>query len=371
MDLEFKPDFEDVRRRWAAFWQGKRLDRPVVAITVLKEGREPVAKPVYTSGADGNFGPVIDQLLVWANSYYFLGDYIPFHYLEFGPDHFSSLLGADLAFHPDSPNTSWCVPFVRDWDDADIRFRPDSFWWSRTREFIRELRRRCDGKLLIAAPTLVSGLDCLAAIRGQEALLLDVATVPDKIHRVLGLVNAAYRDILDALARELDYAGLGSITRHAMYSPGRISVPQCDFSCMISPAMFREFEVPCLLHETSLLDAAEYHLDGPGALRHLPALAQVPGIGVIQWQPGAGEAATGDWSELYRTIDGLGKGLILSGEKDRCRAWWENLSSRKLFFGIPASDRREADRILLEMESWKKMARWTCGGKEDVHRKRK
>ncbi len=60
MDLEFKPDFEETRQRWAAFWNGEKLDRPLVSIVIPKPGVEPVEKPPYTSGADGNFKPVID-----------------------------------------------------------------------------------------------------------------------------------------------------------------------------------------------------------------------------------------------------------------------------------------------------------------------
>ena len=346
MELEFKPDFTAVQARWDAFWRGERLARPMVSITAPKPGRQPAEKPPYTSGAEGDFQPVIDQLLAWADSCLFLGDALPFFYLEFGPDHFSSFLGADLKFHADSPGTSWAVPFVRDWDDAEIRFRPESFWWRRTVEFIRALRARCDGKLLLAAPTLVAGLDCLAAIRGVENLLLDLAACPEKIHAALKAVCRAYDKILAALASELDYARCGSINRHGMYCRGKIAVPQCDFSCMISPAMFAEFELPCLRHEAAALDAVEYHLDGPGALRHLPALCALEGLDVIQWVPGAGEADERDWSDLYRRIDALGKGQILSCSQEQFRAFAREFRSPQLFLKTSASSRDEALRYL-------------------------
>jgi len=355
MRLEFKPDFQEAVQRWAAFWKGEGLDRPLLAVTLPKEGVTPVAKPGYLSGFDGDYEEVIEQVLAWAESHEFLAEAIPYYQVEFGPDHFSALLGADMRLHPDSGDTSWCVPFVEDWDSAEIRFRPDSEWWKRTVEFIHLLRARCEGKLLIAAPTLVAGLDSLAAIRGVENLLMDLIAVPEKIQVALQDVCKAYEQIMQAFAQELDYQRYGSITRHGMYSPGAINVPQCDFSCMISPAMFQEFEVPCLSLEASVLDCAEYHLDGPGAIKHLEAVCVVPGISVIQWQPGAGEAQTQDWTHLYRRIDALGSGQILGGNRDRILTLASELRSPRLFFTTGSLRREEMGDLLLALERTRRL----------------
>ena len=351
MDLEFKPDFEETRQRWTAFWNGEKLDRPLVSIIVPKPGVKPIEKPPYTAGANGNFEPVIDQILGWVRTHEFLGEAIPFFYVEFGPDHFSSLLGAELKFNPGSWGTSWCVPFVKDWDDVRIQFRPDCFWYKRTIEFVKALRARCDGKLLLAGPTLVGGLDCLVAIRGVENLLMDLLLVPDKVKAALKDVCYAYKEILEALSAELGVKEYGSINRHGMYSFGKIDVLQCDFSCMISPEMFKEFEVPCLIQEAKALDSVEYHLDGPGALVHLSTICEIADIDVIQWVSGSGEAEKKDWIELYKKIDNFGKGQILWADQERIKYLARRLKLRKLFFITEAKSRKEAEHFLLELES--------------------
>jgi 5-methyltetrahydrofolate--homocysteine methyltransferase len=138
-----------------------------------------------------------------------------------------------------------------------------------------------------------------------------------------------------------------------MYFPGGlVDIPQCDFSAMIGPDMFREFGLPSLRHECELLDAAEYHLDGPDAIQHLPAVAEIPKITLIQWQPGAGNAATRDWSDLYRRIDAFGKGQYREGSpEDIRRMWAETRCRNRLFIGRVAgiSSPDEARRFL---ESW-------------------
>jgi hypothetical protein len=315
-----------------------------------RPGVEPVDKPPYTSGASGDFGPIVDQLLRWVDSHEFLGDAIPFYYMEFGPDHFASLLGAELRFPPDAPRTSWAVPFVEDWDAEELRFRPECRWWERTAEFARAIRSRCDGKLLIASSTLVANLDALAAVRGPQRLLMDLVERPDAVRRALDQVTGAHQEILDAFADLLDYTTWGSINRHGLYSRGRINVPQCDFSCMISPAMFREFAIPALREEMDHLDAVEYHLDGPDAIGHLEALCEIEALDIVQWVPGSGEASTQDWTWLYDRIDALGKGQIRGGSAESIKHLWERYGSRKLVAGLSAGSRQEVEACIEALE---------------------
>jgi 5-methyltetrahydrofolate--homocysteine methyltransferase len=353
MRLEFKSDFERVCADWESFWQG-RNKRPMVWSVLPKPGVIPVQKPPYASGHDGRFEPVIDQLLAWAASHEFLADAIPFYYLEFAASHFAALLGADIRYHDDGHGFGWVVPFVEDWDSVELRFRPESQWWARTAAFAQELRRRCEGRLLIAAPTLVANLDALEAVRGAQNLLIDLVDRPDAVHRALEQVTLAHQEILDALADLLDFRTWGSITRHGMYSTGRVGVPQCDFSCMISPEMVREFLLPYLRLEIEHYDGAEYHLDGPGAIPHLEAICSIEKLGVIQWIAGSGEPSTRDWTWLFERIDALGKGAILSGDSQAVQRQWRTCKSRRLYFQLQAASRAEVDDCLQCLEDAEK-----------------
>ncbi|MDK1030432.1 MAG: hypothetical protein QGD94_00320 [Planctomycetia bacterium] len=348
MELEFKPDFADACAMWEAFWKGENR-RPLISAVVPKPGVEPVVKPPYAAGADGNFEPVIDQLLTWAATHEFLFEAVPFFYLEFAADHFATLLGADLTFSAGQQG-GWPVHIIDDFEEAQIKFRPDGKWWQRTAAFARALRKRCDGKLLIASNTLTANLDALMALRGAQGLLWDMVERPEAVH-ALEQVTRAHGEILDALAELLDYNTCGSINRHGMYCRGRINVPQADMSCMISPAMFADFVLPYLRREMANLDAVEYHLDGPDALKHLEALCLIEELDIIQWVPGAGEAETQDWTGLYEKIDALGKGQILGGKPEQFRRLLRKLKSPKLFFGLDVASRDEAERFVEELQN--------------------
>jgi 5-methyltetrahydrofolate--homocysteine methyltransferase len=348
--LEYKPDFADIARRWDAFWAG-RSEGPLVAAVVPKRGTEPVERPAYGAGRDGDFGPVVDAVLRWAATHEFLGDAVPCFHAEFTADHAAVLMGAGLALPADGHGDGWSLPVLHDIRDADIQVRRDSAWYERTVRYLEALQAACEGRLFVAPPSFAGGLDTLAALRGSEALLVDLIEHPEAVHRALDQVDRCSAELLEEWARLLHWDSWGSVTRHGMYCGGRVSVPQCDFSCMIGEAMFREFELPRLEREIGRLDAAEYHLDGPGALRHLEAVCSLPRLDVVQWVPGSGPGELQDWSDLYRRIDGLGKGLIRWAGLDEVRASWRGSRSRKLFAVVPAED-DPGFRLALEETRW-------------------
>ena len=348
MTLEYKPDFQQARDSWADFWQGKSK-RPLIEITIPKSGKTPVPRPRYMAGHDGNFEPVIDQALAWADSHEFIGEAIPFYFVEFGPDTFASFLGAELNLQLDY-ETSWCKPFVKDWDETEIKFRPESQWWQRTAEFIKALRARTDGKLLIAPPLLCANLDALAAIRGIENLLVDLIECPEKVHKALEDVNRAYSQVLDEYDKLLDTKTYGSINSEGFYTPGRQSRPQCDMSVMISEDMFQEFVVPALTYEASIVDAFVYHLDGPDAIKHLPALCSIEKLDLITWVPGAGHKHK-NWDWLHDKIANLGKGYGAGIQcHDRIRHLARQPYAHKLAITTTAATKTEAEELIAELE---------------------
>ena len=349
MKLEFKADFEQTAAEWRKFWDGSNR-RPAVSAIVPKPGVTPVAHPgAFAILPEQDPGPVIDQLLGWAATHDFLYEAIPFYYLQFAAEHFAALVGADLAFSA-TERGGWAVPFVTDLAHADIHFDRDGYWWRQTVEAAQALRERCDGKLLIAAPTLSANVDALAAICGTDRLLMAMVDEPEAVHAALEQVDRAHRDILEALAGLLDYDRLGSINRHGMYSPGRINVPQCDFSCMIGPDMFREFVMPYLQREMRRLDAVEYHLDGPDAIKHLEALCGLEELGVIQWVPGAGAPSQRPWDDLYQRIDDQGKGQLRHAGPEAAKQLWKQYRTRRLFLNLGGRSRADIDACVAELE---------------------
>jgi len=135
-------------------------------------------------------------------------------------------------------------------------------------------------------------------------------------------------------------------------------MPQCDISCVISPEHFREFAVPALRCEMALLDAVVYHLDGPGALIHLPAILELAEIDAVQWVAGAGEPGERDWTDLYREIAATGKGLTvnaINGGGAKVRALSRALGTSRIFFRTAVASRAEGEALLADLEAGERM----------------
>ena len=87
----------------------------------------------------------------------------------------------------------------------------------------------------------------------------------------------------------------------------------CDFICMISDSMFRRVILPSLEREIAHMRHSLFHLDGPGALRHLDALLELDNLTGIQWVYGSGAGPAGRWIDVYRRIQDAGKCLQVVG----------------------------------------------------------
>jgi hypothetical protein len=151
-------------------------------------------------------------------------------------------------------------------------------------------------------------------VRGTERLLLDLIERPEWVQSSLRQITKLYFYYYEALyARIHDEVG-GSV--FWMWAPGRLAKLQCDFSAMISPAMFGEFMVPVLREMCARIPYTIYHWDGPGAIPHHDHLLSIPDLKVIQWTAGAGAepGAHQRWWPLYHKTIEAGKGMYVLAE---------------------------------------------------------
>ncbi|MBT7166655.1 MAG: hypothetical protein HN904_27985 [Victivallales bacterium] len=348
LDMTTCHEFAKTAARWDRFWRGEHPE-PLIGSVLPRAGVAQVAKPsTYALGPELDPAAFADQAVRWAETHEFLGASIPFVYLEFAADQFSTFLGMDLTFIS-ADQGGWPIHLYEDCPLADIHieFRPSGKWWDLIAGLAAAIQQRGGDRIMIASPTLVANLDCLVALRGAQTVLMDLVDSPDEIKRILGEITDVHGQILAAFSDLLEYPTRGSINRHGMYSTQPINVVQCDFSCMISPTMFDEFVLPCLRDEFARFGGGEYHLDGADSLRHLVSLCSLEDLHLIQWVAGAGDTK-GDWSDLYRKIDSLGKGQIRSGSRQQLDQWARELTAGRLFWSGLHGDRNTVEQALAD-----------------------
>ncbi|OPZ31545.1 MAG: hypothetical protein BWZ02_00145 [Lentisphaerae bacterium ADurb.BinA184] len=354
MPIEGIPDWERRLARQDAFWQCAVLDRPVVTMSLPKERPDfpwPAAKP-WASLRERwwDTGHIAESAKAWASSRTWLGDSLPTACPNLGPEVFSAFFGTELEY---GESTSWSVPNLLDWKDADrLQFSTDNPYWKKIIEITDALLEAGRGRFYTGVTDLHPGGDALTAFRDPLNLNLDLIEHPDEVKRLVARVTRVNAQVMDFYFGKLRVAGQAITCWAGIVSTKNWYVPSNDFSCMVSKAMFDEFFLPGIAEECRGLDASIYHLDGPGALRHLDSLLEIPELNAIQWVYGAGHGRATDWLDVYRRCQAAGKGIQLFVGLDELDTIIGNLRPEGVWLGVGVENAAQADEVLRRVGRW-------------------
>lgn len=354
--LMWKPDWAQAKERLTRWWERNGL--AVYLSVPRKTARDGIAKPLPQ--ADHRLRLTDPGCRVPAEEYKlakidFCMEAFPYFQSQIGPGSLGSFLGAQPGF---AETTVWYNPCIGDPDHfGPIRFDPQGRWFKIHMDLIEAALASSKGRYLVAVPDLIEGLDTLAAMRGTEQLLADLVDRPAWVHQRLEEINQAYFEAFERIYQAVkDPQGGNVYTAFHIWGPGRTLKVQCDFCCMISPPMFREFVQPYLRAQCDRMDYSLYHLDGPGAVRHLDALLEIESLDAIQWMPGAGVPMGGDpcWYDLCKRILAGGKSLqIFHGKVDEIRPLLDAIGPKGVFLRTSVGNRARAERLTDELEQYR------------------
>ncbi|MEI6385943.1 MAG: hypothetical protein WCQ50_04860 [Spirochaetota bacterium] len=302
-----------ILERNEAFWKGELKEGPLVWATAPDglPGHLPRA-PAVEAEEWTDVGYVMAKAEHSIAHTVYAGDALPTHNPWLGPDQFAAWLGADITFAP-RDDTSWVKPFVEDWSDhPKLSIDPGNRWWKLYLEILRASVERGRGRWVTCYPDLHSGIDGLAAIRGSQVLMLDLVDHPELVKDRMGQMTQLWKEIVDQVSGVMEPGGQGSTNWTLGWSAGRfVCLGQNDFSCLVGPGMFDEFILEDTVECCGHVDHIIYHLDGPGALQHLPRLLEIGKIDCIQWIQGAGAPLPSNWLPLLKRIQDAGKSVQL------------------------------------------------------------
>lgn len=363
MELRYKPDWDDARKHFVAWWEGRSLGRPAMAVCAPRSEPLPFPPLAPNPHADPkshalDAGRRLDEQEAWMATRAFVGEMFPKFSLDLGPGSLALYLGSEPGF---SWDTIWFEPCLPKDDPESVAlpvFDPETRWWRTHLEMVRRGAERARGKGYMTVPDLVEGIDILAALRDPQELLYDLYDRPAWVHRWLERLDRLYFQYFDPiydLVKDAD--GGNAFTAFQVWAPGRMAKVQCDFSYMIGPDMFAEFVAPYLTRQVARLDYAVYHLDGPACIPHVRHLVKIPGLNAIQWTPGTGHPGLGDscWFDLYHQVRDGGKSLLLLGvDMDRIPALLKEFGPDGLFImpNRECAGEAEARDLLKRAEDW-------------------
>ncbi len=346
--LEFKPDAEDAFCRTEAWWRGELIDRVSLAIVATKPGGPPAlaAEPATLEERWTDINYVIESGLARLRRHVFLGEALPALRAGLGPNFLAATLGGALRFMDD---TTWIESCIADWETfAGFPDYRQNRWYRLTVSMIEALAAAAKGRFIAQMPDLHANGDALAALRGNEAFLMDFYDHPDRVRQALDHLNTVNNEMVDTFFRLTTAHGQRGSTGFLVWGPGKTFPIQDDTLALVSPATAREFLLPGLRRQARHVDHALMHLDGPEALDKLDLLLDCPEIHGIQWQPGAAHREMTQWIPLMQRILGAGKLLYIGCQPRELEPILRAVPSRGLRIGMNVAG-EDTGRRLLEL----------------------
>ncbi len=237
-------------------------------------------------------------------------DMLPVANTQLGPGSMSAILGAQFEAGED---TIWIHPDPAYTDD--FQFNPNHPNFQLHKDLLRACKQKAQGHYYVGMPDLMEGIDVLAGMKGTDKVMMDILEQPEVLEQQMQRINDAYFQVFDALYDIIkEENGEMAFCYFSSWAPGKMTKLQCDLSTMLSVEDYRRFVQPFIREQCERIPYTLYHLDGVGALHHLPALLEIKELKAIQWTPGVGEPQGGSpkWYDLYRKILAGGKSVMIS-----------------------------------------------------------
>ena len=356
MSFALKPDFDTVKKRYEAFWHQEIIDRALLGLAIPVEDPKPVPARSYASHRerwlDVDFRAEA-RAAELANTEY-LADSLPVAWPNMGPEIFSAWCGCPYSF---GETTTWSEPAIIDWerDEPSTHFDPEHELFRLTVRFTERLLELGKDTFIVGLTDFHPGGDHLAALRDPEVLAIDMIENLDWVREKLTSSAAEYTRAYGIFYDMLREAGMPITTWTALIHDGRYYVPSNDFSVMISKGMYDDVFLQGIREECRFLERSIYHLDGPGALRHLDSLLSIPELDAVQWVCGAGNEGYRKWIEVYRRIQNAGKSLQVNGVRlEELPLVFETLRPEGVWLSGIAGvrDRETAEEVIRRVEKW-------------------
>lgn len=357
LELEGMPHFEMAMKRVYAWYDNQIIDRPPVRFMAHNAFLEAATEDIAELSSEDkeawwfNAELQIDLFIKSVQGRRFHGETFPVYFPNLGPDVYAAFYGAQLLF---GEVTSWSVPLVTDWEQVDqLRLDVENHYFKKLEELTRNALERCETKFLVGYTDLHPGLDCVAAWRDPQQLCFDMIDNPEQVKRLVDLAITDFEMIYDHFDAMLKDAGQLSVSWMGIPSYGRMHIPSCDFSTMISPALFEEFGMPILEREVKTMTHNIFHVDGKGVAGHLDMILSVPEVHAVQWVQGVGDDyPILQWVPFIKELQGKGIPVIVDLSPSELDEFIDDMDPHGLFLWVATESEAEELAIIKRIENW-------------------
>jgi hypothetical protein len=352
----WKSGWEQAQEHYLQWWRQEGMVLTISGLPSLDPPRDPTPhlpepQTAWERHTDPDWFAWNQRLSLAAQPY--PADNLPIAHVELGCVQLAAAFGAEPDF---DERTVWYNDVNREPDAYPaLILTKDEPWWRAYKGMMLKAVEISQGDYLVGMPAFGSNLDVLAELRGTQNLLYDLVDRPGWVHQKLEEVNQAFFAAYDDYYAHIRLAdGSSAYTYFQLWGPGRVSQVQCDFSAMISPAMFETYVVPPLQRQCAWLDYSLYHLDGPHCICHLDALLAIPELDAVQWTPGAGQPGAGNsqWYGLYERVLNASKSVqILGASVLEAKRILETFGCKGVYLSVNVESKAKAGEIIAFVQS--------------------
>ncbi|HNQ35496.1 MAG TPA: hypothetical protein PKN80_05465 [bacterium] len=346
-----KPGWAAARRRWLAYWEGSEVDRPLLDVRApVDSGRPPLEAPANLE--DRYFDPdyVGRKWLRTVQGTYWAGESVPTDSILMGC--YALGCGPKVVF---APNTVW-HPVIESGPEAPLAWSPGEGdpWRRKLDRVILHLLELGRNRFLVGEHSQVPPNDLLMLLRGTEPFLMELVEAPERWQRRLDEVMPVWLELLNHFRGLIAGYQKGCFWGWpGLWHPDYVLLTQSDMSALISPALFEKWVLREMDWMGERFNTLWYHLDGPRAVVHLPALLSRPYLKVIQFVPGAGVAPNGPaYLELYRRVQAAGRGLDLHCPPAEAEFLVRRLRPERLLLRVVTESPEAADEFVEKARRW-------------------
>lgn len=355
IELEQKSDFDQCMKRIYAWYNQEIIDRAPIRFSAHNSeySETRVMKGRSWSNLKARWWDTNYQIELFehqlANSV-FNAETFPVFWPNLGPEVYTAFYGIELEY---KEVTSYSIPIIEDWAQLDtIKLDFNNPYFKKIEEMTMAALDRCTGKYLVGYTDLHPGLDCAAAFRDPQQLCIDFLLEPDEVKRLIDLSSRDFCRIFDYFDSILKKHNQPSVTWMGIPSFGKMHIPSCDFSAMISPEHFEEFVLPVIKTEIKHMTHNVFHLDGKGVANHIEYILDLPEINAIQWVQGVGDdLPIMQWVPFIKKLQAAGKSVVVDLQVSELELFMKEVSPKGIMLCINAEPDIQMN-IIKKVEKW-------------------
>lgn len=356
VNLESKPDAELCIKRIYAWFNQEIIDRVPIRFSAhnaeynearMLEGRS--WRSLKDRWWDTEYQ--LDLFEYQLRNSVYNAETFPVFWPNLGPEVYSAFYGVELIY---KEVTSYAVPVIKEWGQIEkLKLDYNNIYFRKIEEMTYAALERCDGKFMVGYTDFHPGLDCAAAFRDAQQLCIDLLLEPDMVKQLIDVSSRDFHNVFDHFDSILKKHNQLSVTWMGIPSFGKMHIPSCDLSTLISPEQFEEFVLPVLQNEVKPMDQNIFHLDGTGVARHLDMILQIPEITAIQWVQGMGkDMPIMQWVPLIKKIQSAGKSVVVDLQLSELDDFMDIVKPEGILLCIAAHSGMQSD-IIKKVKKWK------------------